>query len=102
MWTKFRNTFAFHISDIAGLLIGLGFIYVCSNTELFYVVLAPQLYLVLLLVAFLVHSWAWLLMYHGESAYMKQMFGKSFKDFLRLTLATISTIGVYFLTQSVF
>ncbi len=100
MLKAIKKALSFYVADLVGILFGIVLIYFCSNTELFYVVISPQLYIVTALLVFLFHSWLWLLVFHGESAYTKIVFANIFKDFLRVTLATISMIGIYFLTSS--
>ena len=100
MWTGIKKMFSFHLADIVGLIVGWVLISSATNTELFYLVMAPQLYVIMFLVVFLFHSWVWLFAYHGESAYTKQMLGKGFKDFLRVAIACVSAIGIYFFLRS--
>lgn len=102
MFTGIKKMFAFHFADIVGLIVGMIFISSATNTELFYLVMAPQVYIIMFLVVFLFHSWVWLFAFHGESAYTAQMLGKGIKDFLRIAIACVSTIGIYFLYHSFF
>ena len=100
MWKKIKKIFSFRFADVLGLLTGVALISVSSDTELFYLVIAPQMYLIMFLVVFLLRTWLWILLYHGEQAYTKHMIGGSIKDFFCLAFACISVIGIYFLYHS--
>ena len=102
MWAGIKKMFSFHFADIVGIILGCILISSNTNTELFYLVMAPQVYIIMFLVVFLFHSWVWLFAYHGEKAYTKQMLGRGFKDSLRIAIASVATIGIYFFSHSFF
>ena len=100
MFAAIKKMFSFHLADIIGLIVGWMFISSATHTELFNLILTPQVYLIMFLVIFLFHSWLWLFLYRGEKAYTAHMFTNGIKDFLRIAFASVSMIGVYFLYLS--
>jgi len=96
MFKAIQKTLSFHIFDIAGIIVGLCLVHSLKDMDLFNVVVSPELYLMIFFSMFLLHSFIWLFMYHGENAYIKRTIGVIVRDFLRITLACISVIGVYF------
>ncbi|MBE6449777.1 MAG: hypothetical protein E7013_03700 [Alphaproteobacteria bacterium] len=95
-----KKIFSFHFADIVGLCVGFVLLFSFTDNQLFKMVISPQMYLITFLISFLFHSWIWLFVLHGESAYTKQMALKVIKDFYRIVLSVVSTIGVYFLIQA--
>ena len=102
MFKTIQNVFSFRLSDVLGILIGAFAVLYCTDMELFHFVTSPRLYFLIFLVMLLFHSYLWLFVSHGESAYTKQMLSHIFRDFFRISLSCVSMIGVYFLIHTFF
>ena len=96
MFKGIQKALSFHVFDIVGIIVGLILVYNLKDMDLFNVVISPELYLMVFFSVFLLHSFIWLFMYHGENAYIKRTVAAMARDFFRITLACISVIGVYF------
>ena len=92
----FKKLFSFRLSDITGIISGAILV---SNESLFGsffdVLMSYWLYLFVALGVFLFNMWKWFLEYRGETAYLKDVFVDIIRDYICITLAMISTIGVY-------
>ena len=97
-----KKLFSFHISDIAGIIVGIILIKKEDTFGSFFdVLMSYWLYVFVCLAVFLTNLWKWFLEYRGETAYLKGVVGDILIDCVCITLATVSTVGVYSLFISI-
>lgn len=94
-----KKLLSFHVFDIGGIILGLSLVASLDPMDLFNMIISPRLYLMVFVFSFAWHMFMWLFAYHFEKAYMKRTVLSIFRDFFRITLACISVIGIYFLSQ---
>ena len=93
-----KKLLSFHFFDLAGIILGMSLVTVLvNNMDLFNMVISPRLYIMIFFCVFLWHSLMWLFAYRFEKAYMWRTISAIIRDFLRVALACISVIGIYFL-----
>ena len=100
MWKRIKKMFSFRLSDLVGVITGLSIVLSSnSDTDLFYKIISYKSYLAIFLIVFLVHALIFLFVYHGELPYLKQTIFDLIRDTIRLILAYVSVVGIYFLTR---
>ncbi|MBO5998019.1 MAG: hypothetical protein J6P93_05800 [Alphaproteobacteria bacterium] len=91
-----KRLLTFNIFDVAGIILGLCLVHSLKDMDLFDMVMSPEMYILVFLSMFWFHSYIWVFAYRAENAYMKRMIISIFRDFFRISLASVSVIGIYF------
>ena len=100
MLKTMHKSLSFQFADVVGVLSGLILIGFAPDSELFAIIIRPQLYGGIFLAVVLFRLWYWVFACHAERAYSRSIVKHIISDFLRIVLAVISTIGIYFFSRS--
>ena len=96
-----KHVLSFSVLDVVGIFLGIILLWWNTDaSEVFYTLSNPQFYIILFLILFLIRSRIWLLVYRGESPYLKHSLIHVFKDYFHIIILCICTIGTYLLLFS--